>query len=49
LEETYSLKLTGYFGAEYEFTITDENDNEYSFEYHYDKEQKTVLLNKKIK
>ena len=43
-EKTYSVKLTGYIGAEYEFTITDENDNEYSFEYHYDEEGKTVLL-----
>ena len=46
-EDAYSLKITGYIGAEYEFTITDENDNEYSFEYHYDKEGKTVELDKK--
>lgn len=41
---TYTLKLNGKIGEEYEFTITDENDIEYSFEYYYDKDEKTVIL-----
>ena len=28
------------------FTITDSNNNSYNFEYYYDKDQKTVILNK---
>ena len=46
-EDTYSIKLIGYKGAEYEFSISDDQDNSYSFEYYFDKENNTVILNKK--
>ena len=46
-EDGYNLKLTGYKGAKYIFTIGDENDNEYNFEYYFDKENNTVQLDKK--
>lgn len=43
-EAPYTIKLNGYEGAEYEFTITDSQDHDYDFEYSYNKEKKTVEL-----
>ena len=44
--DTYTVKLSGDYRGKYAFTITDDI-NEYDFEYHYDKKEKTVVLNKK--
>lgn len=46
-DEIHTVKLNGRQRGEYTFTLKDESDKEYSFEYHYDKENKTVVLNKK--
>jgi len=43
----YSVKLSGWFSGKYSFTIGDEANNTYDFEYYYDKESKSVILNKK--
>lgn len=43
--DTYSLRVSGVQKGKYEFTITDDI-NEYNFEYYYDKENQTVILNK---
>jgi hypothetical protein len=40
----YSIKIAGRRGHEYKFTVTDENDTEYYFRYHYDDGLDTVLL-----
>jgi hypothetical protein len=42
-----SVKLNGRKKGKYTFTVIDKNDKEYEFEYHYDKKEKTVVLNKK--
>ena len=44
---TYNVKLTGWNSGKYSFTIGDEDNNEYRFEFYYDKEGKTIVLNKK--
>ena len=41
-----SVKINGRNNGKYTFTLLDETGNEYSFEYHYDKELKTIVLNK---
>lgn len=44
----YTLKLTGYKGKNYEFTVTDDaNEKEYHFSYHFDKGQQTVIVERK--
>ena len=45
-EDNYNLKLMGKKGGKYNFEITDDNST-YSFEYYFDKEQNSVILNKK--
>ena len=44
-DNTYSLKLLGKKKGKYTFTIMDSKNKEYSFEYYYDKDLKTVVLN----
>ena len=44
-DETYTFKLNGRRGGEYWFIITDEVGNEYKFEYHFDKESQSVVVN----
>ena len=44
-DNSYNVKVNGRKGGKYNFTISDEENNEYSFEYHYDKELKTIVLN----
>ena len=44
-EEGYNIKLIGHQGGKYKFTITDEKDNSYEYEYYFDKENNTVILN----
>ena len=46
-DEIHSVKISGRKNGKYEFAVTDENEKEYSFEYHYDKDTKNVILNKK--
>ena len=46
-DEIHSIKVNGRKNAKYEFIITDESEKEYSFEYYYDKEKETIVLNKK--
>ena len=45
-ENGYNVKLNGQQGGKYEFTVTDEKDHEYNYEYHFDKEENTVILNR---
>lgn len=45
-DEIHSIKVCGIENGKYNFTVTDENEMEYSFEYYYDKEAKTIVLNK---
>ena len=44
-ENSYNVRLNGRKGGKYEFKLKDE-ENEYYFEYYFDKEEKTVVLNK---
>ena len=46
-DEMHTIRLNCREKGKYEFTITDEEGNEYSFEYHYDKDTKSIVLNKK--
>lgn len=46
-KDTYNVKLIGQKGGKYTFELTDEEGNIYSFEYHYDKKEKTTILNRK--
>ena len=43
-EPPYSIKLEGYKGADYEFTIVDEEDHSYDFKYSFNKKENTVEL-----
>ena len=45
-EGNYSVKLNCLERGNYTFELTDETGNIYSFEYHYDKDLKSVVLNK---
>ena len=45
--EFYTLKLNGKRGGKYEFTLRDDSDQEISFEYYYDAESKSVIINEK--
>ena len=45
-DEQYTIKLEGVASGQYYFTITDD-EKEYNFEYYFDKEQNTVILNLK--
>jgi hypothetical protein len=46
--DSYSFKISGTGTSKYYFTITDDaNNKEYSFEYFYDKDQKTVIINQR--
>ena len=47
LDKSYNIKLNGRKGGKYTFELTDEEKNIYVFEYYYDKEQNTVILNEK--
>ena len=44
-EDSYNVKLKGRKGGKYTFTIDDGLGNEYYFEYYFDKNQKTIILN----
>lgn len=46
-DDIHSIKINGRTNGKYSFIVTDEAENEYSFEYYYDKESKSVVLNKK--
>ena len=46
-DNLHSVKLNGRKNGKYNFDITDDNQNEYSFEYYYDKKNETVVLNRK--
>ena len=43
-ENAYTLKLSGYRDAKYQFDLSD-SENEYQFEYHYDDEAQAVVIN----
>ena len=43
--DIHTLLISGWSGGKYSFTIEDEEENEYDFEYYIDKEQKTIVLN----
>ena len=42
--DIHTVKVSGWKTGEYTFTITDEKNNEYTFQYYFDDEQKTVVL-----
>ena len=44
--DVHSVKIEGHKNGKYEFSITDESEKEYSFEYHYDENTKSVELNR---
>lgn len=46
-DDIHSVKVNGRKNGKYEFKITDEDNKEYSFEYYYDEESRSVVLNKK--
>ena len=46
VDDVYTLKLNGRKNGKYTFTLTDSSEKEYSFEYHYDEELKTIVLNR---
>lgn len=46
-DDVHSIKISGRTNEKYTFTIKDESNNEYSFEYYYDKDEKSVILNRK--
>ena len=43
-EPPYSIRISGYKGAEYKLTITDEANHSYDFTYSYNEDEKTVEL-----
>lgn len=45
-DDGYNFKLMGEKGKSYQFTVSDD-ENEYRFEYHYDDDLQTVIINKK--
>ena len=46
-DEIHSIRVNGRKNAKYEFTITDESEKEYTFEYFYDKNSESIVLNKR--
>ena len=44
--DIHSVKIEGRRNERYEFSIMDESENEYTFEFYYDKELDSVVLNK---
>ncbi len=46
-DEYHTVKLNGRKNGKYKFTLTDEADNEYSFEYYFDESENTIILNRK--
>ena len=46
-DDIHSIKVNGRKNGKYEFKITDESGAEYSFEYYYDSDSKSVILNRK--
>ncbi len=45
-DEGYTFKLYGIPGYSYRFSITDDTGQEYTFEYHFDRDQNTVVVTK---
>lgn len=46
INSSKNIKLNGLHKGKYTFTITDADENLFDFEYYYDKESNTVVLNK---
>ncbi len=46
-DEIHSIKVNGRRNGKYSFSIIDESENEYFFEYYYDNEIKSIVVNKK--
>ena len=46
-DEFHSVKITGIKNEKYEFKVMDESKKEYSFEYYYDENSKSVVVNQK--
>lgn len=46
-DDVHSIKISGRTNEKYNFTIKDESNNEYKFEYYYDKDEKSVILKRK--
>lgn len=46
-DDVHSIKISGRENEKYTFTIKDESNKEYKFEYYYDKDEKSVILNRK--
>ncbi len=46
-KDIHTLLISGWDSGKYYFTIQDEENNQYDFEYYYDEGQKTILLNLK--
>ena len=47
VDDSYHVKLNGRRGGKYQFTITDEEEVAYNFEYYYEDKRKTVVLKEK--
>ena len=45
-EDSYNIKLNGRKGGKYTFTLQDESNNEIKFEYYFDENSSSVVLNK---
>ncbi len=45
--DIHTLLISGWDDGKYSFTIEDEEKNQYDFEYYFDKEEKTFILNLK--
>ena len=46
-DDVHSIKISGRENEKYTFSIKDESNKEYKFEYYYDKDEKSVILNRK--
>ena len=45
-EEYHTVKLNGRENGKYTFEISDDSENVYTFEYYFDKDNNTIVLNK---
>ena len=48
-DDIHSIKIIGRKNAKYEFTLTDDSNKEYNFEYYFDKAKNTVVIKRQNK
>lgn len=46
-DEIHSIKINGRKNGKYNFSVIDEAEKEYSFEYYYDKDTESIIFNQK--